>query len=217
MSKQSAPLIVFEGVDGSGVSTQADLLAKKMRSIYPSVYLTKEPSDGPIGGPIRLVLAERLDGRKDALLSEKEKATTLALWFAADRIDHVYNSILPKLKAGIPVVCDRYYLSSYAYQGAFIGDMTYIETINAHVIKPDLTIFLDVKTAECQKRLSARGMHYELFDREKDMRIIYDNYQKAISYLKSKGDNIKIVDGNRPIEQVHGDIFEIVKSSYKPG
>ncbi|GAF95201.1 unnamed protein product, partial [marine sediment metagenome] len=153
MATKKVPFIVIEGVDGSGVSTQAELLERKLRSTGREVYLTKEPTDGPAGAMIRLALAGRLVKRKDALDLRSFEAHTLALLFAADRMDHLYNDIIPKLDIGVIMISDRYYLSSYAYQGIDINNIEWLQAINSQCLRPDLTVFLDIDPAICCKRI----------------------------------------------------------------
>ena len=99
-------LIAVEGLDGAGKGTQVELLRRRLKG---PVYVTYEPTDGPIGLQIRLALEHRVT----------VSAATLAALFAADRVDHLYHEggILDHLQRGVDVISDRYYLSSFAYQG----------------------------------------------------------------------------------------------------
>ena len=100
---------VIEGLDGAGTTTQVHLLHRRLRACR-TVHLTREPSDGPAGLQIRLVLENRV----------KVDPAVLAALFAADRMDHLYHEeggILARLARGSDVITDRYYLSSLAYQG----------------------------------------------------------------------------------------------------
>jgi dTMP kinase len=155
MKVNGAPFIVIEGTDGSGVSTQAERLEARLRDGGREVYLTKEPTDGPAGAMIRLALAKRLVHSTDIEGFESIEPHTLGLLFAADRMDHLYTDIVPKLKMGLTVISDRYYLSSYAFQGLDM-DVDWLEKINAYCLRPDLTIFLNVDSAICYKRMQRR-------------------------------------------------------------
>ncbi|HYY53573.1 MAG TPA: dTMP kinase, partial [Myxococcales bacterium] len=107
--------IALEGLDGSGTTTQAERIASVLRAQGRRVLLTREPSDGPIGTLIRLALTGRLGlPQRSGPLTEE----ALALLFAADRVDHLAAVIEPALERGELVVCDRYVLSSLAYQGS---------------------------------------------------------------------------------------------------
>jgi dTMP kinase len=105
--------IVFEGLDGSGKTTQLKLLSKRLeeRSGEGSVFVTREPSDNPVGSLIRSALRGEIS----------LEAGTIALLFAADRCEHLAGEIIPNLERGRAVLCDRFYLSNLAYQGRFIG------------------------------------------------------------------------------------------------
>jgi len=106
--------IALEGIDGCGKSTQAQLLKKSLNAAGHKVYLTHEPTDSHIGAIIRNIFKGRIAGDHK----------TIAGLFVADRLDHLQNKtngILKKLDEGYTVICDRYYLSSYAYQGAHVN------------------------------------------------------------------------------------------------
>jgi len=211
MPIKKAPFIVIEGTDGSGVSTQAELLERKFRVTGREVYLTKEPTDGPAGAMIRLALAGRLVKQKDALDLQSFEAHTLALLFAADRMDHLYNDIIPKLDIGVIVISDRYYLSSYAYQGIDINNIEWLQAINSQCLRPDLTVFLDVDAAICYKRMQRRRWHVELFEEQQKLEEVRRGYLKAIEYLARQRENVVVVNGNQPINAVHRDIMQAVR------
>lgn len=211
MRNKKPPFIVIEGTDGSGVSTQAELLEKKLRDEGREVYLTKEPTDGPSGAMVRLALAGRLISQKKALTSPSLEARVLALLFAADRMDHLYNDIIPKLDIGVIVISDRYYLSSYAYQGIAINDVEWLQAINSQCLRPDLTIFLDVDAEICYKRMQRRRWHIELFEEQQKLEEVHHSYLKAIQYLMGRGEKIVMVDGNQPLNAVQRDIFRAVR------
>ncbi len=210
MAEQKAAFIVVEGTDGSGVSTQSELLEKKLKGEGREVYLTKEPTNGPAGAMIRLILTGRLmssDGIND---SKPLDPYTLALLFASDRMDHLYTDIVPKLDIGIIVISDRYYLSSFAYQGLSV-DFKWLEAINSQCRKPDLTVFLDVPSELSWKRMQRDRWRIELFEDQRKLEKVRQNYFKAIDYLTRKGENIIIVNGNQPIIEVHRNVLREAK------
>ncbi len=210
---KKTPFITIEGTDGSGISTQAELLERSLREEGWEVYLTKEPTDGPAGAMIRLELAGRLIHLKDAVVTPIAEAQKLALLFAADRIDHIYNKIVPRLDMGVVVISDRYYLSSLAFQGLDIENFNWIYELNSKCIKPDLTIFLDVDAKLCIKRMQRRRWHVELFEEVKKLEGVRASYLKAIDFLSSKGEKIVVVNGNQPIKEVHNEIMRAVKKA----
>ena len=201
--------IVLEGIDGAGTTTQAELLSAALRREGREVLTTGEPSDGPIGNLIRQALTGRLGlpARAGALSDE-----TLALLFAADRMDHLRAQILPALDRGQVVICDRYVLSSLAYQGAVVP-MDWVEQINAHAVSPDLTIFLEVDAETAAERRSIRGGDAELFEDPERQRKVIQQYLTAIR-SRSK-DRIARVDGNRPLSDVSADVLNLVRQELK--
>lgn len=161
--------IVFEGCDGSGKSTQLKLLAKYLNGRGVETYLTSEPTDSPVGGVLRACLTGRV---------ETDEYTIAAL-FAADRLDHInnkVNGIKKKLGEGVTVLCDRFYLSSFAYNGGLVP-LDWVISLNtpAMALKPDLTVFLDLPPEEGMERVLRRGEteRYETLERQKRIRELY--------------------------------------------
>lgn len=182
--------IVLEGLDGSGKSLQAALLADRLTQIGRKVILTSEPSAGQIGQKIRL-LKERLDPSDELKL------------FMEDRRDHVDTVILPALGRGEAVVCDRYFYSTAAYQGA--SGVNYREILENSVAafpEPDLLFLLSVPLHTCMQRISkGRSEGFSIFERTdflKRVQEIYDSME--FSYL------IRI-DGSLSPQQVHESIW----------
>ena len=191
MEKRGA-FIVIEGLDGSGKTTQARLLAEKLRQSHRAVY-TAEPSRGKIGDFIR----ER------CLYGEKRLATTVeALLFAADRVEHVENEVKPALAEGKLVISDRYVYSSLAYQGASGLSLEWIKVINNFALKPDFAVFIDVTPEKVLRRLNRRKSVMENLETQRKVREIY---------LKSvaRGDLTRI-NGDKPLEEVRKDLSTVV-------
>ena len=135
--------ICVEGLDGSGKTTQAQILTERLSKNYNTV-LTAEPSRGKTGTYIR----------EGCLYEEKRLPTAAeALLFAADRIEHVENEIKPALEQGKVVICDRYIYSSYAYQGSAGLNLGWIKRINSYALKPDYSVFIDVTPERVLERL----------------------------------------------------------------
>lgn len=138
--------VVLEGLDGAGTTTQGALLAARLLEHGIPVELTKEPTDGQIG----VIARAFTDGR---LHLEPE---TVALTFAADRIEHTVE-IRALLDAGTWVVSDRYVASSLAYQTSQGLPFEWVRTLNSRAMEPDATVFVDTSVATCVERLAARG------------------------------------------------------------
>jgi len=189
--------IVLEGLDGAGTTTQVERLAAALRAEGHAVLTTREPSDGPVGTLIRQALTGRLvlPGGAGPLAPE-----TLALLFAADRTDHLKARVLPALEEGKVVLCDRYVLSSLAYQGASLP-MAWVEQVNGYAVPTDLTLFVGVAPEVAARRRAARGGAAELFEADEAQRRIARQYVAAIR-RRAKKERIVHIDGEQGIEAV---------------
>jgi dTMP kinase len=184
--------ICIEGLDGCGKTTQAKLLAKKLRKSRNALY-TAEPSRGKIGTYIR----------KRCLYGEKRPSIVVeALLFAADRVEHVENVVLPALREGRLVISDRYVYSSLAYQGAAGLSIDWIEKVNEHALKPDLAVFLDVDPKTVMQRLKPKLSIMETMETQQRVR---DVYLKFVA----KGELVRL-DGNRAKAEVSKDLSAMV-------
>lgn len=193
--------IVLEGLDGAGTTTQSRLLSDLLRARGKTVHETREPSDGPIGVQIRQALTRRLVGRSGDRLAPE----TIALLFAADRIDHVREEVAPALDAGKIVVSDRYVHSSIAYQGSELP-VEWVVEINQRARPADLVVYVEVPTEVCLQRIDARGER-ELFEKAEFLAAVAERYEDA---FRLRADPVVRVDGTRTIEEVHGAISEAV-------
>jgi len=153
--QQRGLLIVLEGIDGAGTTTQGRRLVRRLRQRGWRTHFTWEPSRGPIGRYIRACLAQ----------TPGPSPERLALLFAADRVDHYETEIAPLLDAGAIVVSDRYLLSSLAYQGVE-GDARWVAQLNRRAPRADLTILVDVPTSEAARRRRWRGTHPDRYERD---------------------------------------------------
>jgi dTMP kinase len=216
-------LIVLEGLDGAGTTTQAKRLLAYLQGRGHRSHGTREPSDGPIGRLIR----EMLTGHH-AILEPSNPPTppagppkeghvpvgsigqsTFGLLFAADRLDHLQREVLPQLAAGAIVISDRWYHSSLAYQGTG-ADRDWITALNARARKPDLTLFLQVRPEVAAQRRVAAGRVQELFD---DLRLQHEvdaGYRATIAELTAQGERIEVIDGELPADAVFQMIVAIV-------
>lgn len=192
-----APLfIVIEGLDGSGGTTQARMLAEWMRSLRRcEVIQTAEPSDGPVGRFIRQAL--RAEVRDDRLGD-----AVFPYLFAADRRDHLDRLIIPALQQSAAVVTDRYYHSSLAYQSLAVG-FAVVAELNAGFLAPDLTVLLDLAPEECLKRIAARGGVRDRFEVIDRLRRVYDAYETVLMHCRARGERVVRVDAAGTVEEVH--------------
>ena len=141
-------LVVFEGLDGCGKSTQLSLLAEALEAEGHTVVRTKEPTDGPVGRRIRAMAQSN-----DRVTPEEELE-----WFIEDRREHVTQVIEPGVAAGAIVLSDRYWLSTVAYQGARGLDAKAIMARNeAAFPDPDLALIFEVSAEQGLARVNARG------------------------------------------------------------
>jgi len=198
---EKGKLIVLEGIDGSGTSTQAKLLYEALQKRNYPVELTSEPSDGAIGNLIRDYL------KGEQIFSERNLgAHSLALLFAADRLDHLGSRILPWLIRGKVVVSDRYLLSSLAYQ-SLDCDLEWIKIINREAPPPDLTILLDLPVEISLKRVSQRQLWPELFEKAEIQKRVRENYLRLARELYSD-QRIVVIDADKSIEEIGAQILK---------
>jgi dTMP kinase len=195
--------IVLEGPDGAGISTQTALLHSSLIQRGIRAIATKEPTIGPIGSMIRQALTHRLVAPAAEPLSDD----IMALLYAADRLDHIRVDIEPRLRSGKHVVCDRYRLSSYAYQGATLGQ-EWVHQLNSRSIKPDVTFFIDVPPDISRQRIISRGAPIEMYETEERLRPVYANYLELIEQCRAEGERVIAVDGRLAIGVVAATILQ---------
>ncbi len=189
-------LIVFEGIDGSGKSTQAMLLAEKLRQNGFDVLLTSEPTDGPLGQKIRR-LKTRITPQEEMEL------------FTEDRKSHVRDVIIPAIESGKIVVCDRYYYSSAAYQGASgLNPHDIIRSNINFAPKPDITFFLHVSIESALERiLRNRSCGPSPYETKENLRKVAQIYamirDSSFVDVDGEGDPKTIHCGLWPYVQVH--------------
>lgn len=198
--------IAIEGIDGSGKSTQMKLLVEKLESAGVKVYQTCEPTDSRIGAIIRDIFNHRMEGDH----------RVIAGLFVADRLNHLLdknNGLIKKIEEGFTVVTDRYYFSSYAYQGTHMPLKWVIEanSLSAELLRPELNIFIDVPPEECMKRLSGNRNSMEMYETLENLKYVRDKYFEAFELMKEV-EKVLIVDGSRPPELVFEDIWISMKS-----
>jgi dTMP kinase len=199
--------LVLEGLDGAGTTTQSARLAAWLRERRRRVHLTAEPSRGPVGVLVRQVLRGAVSGAGGGALDP----SSLALLFAADRLDHLAGEVQPRLARGIDVVGDRYTLSSLAYQSVATGDPRWVEQINRLAPAPDVTIFLRVRPAVALRRRYAASSRRELFEVPAFQRRVAAAYERALARLRAQGQRVAVLDGERPEEEVAAAVARVVE------
>lgn len=195
-------LIAFEGIDGSGKSTQIRLLGEKLKEEGICYYATMEPTDSPIGSLIHQIMTGRI----------KTDNKVIAALFAADRLDHLLNDvdgIIHKINEGVTVLTDRYYFSSYAYHSV---DMPMDWVIRANeqsinILRPAVNIFIDIDPDAAMERIAKNRFHQELFEKKSRLIKVREKYMEAFEKLKDV-ENIVIIDGNRSEEEISEEIWK---------
>jgi dTMP kinase len=198
--------VVLEGIDGSGTTTHVARLADKLRGQKLKVRTTREPSDGPIGTLVRQVLT----GRVVVPGGRAPNWQTMALLFAADRMDHVEAEIEPWVSEGGTLISDRYDASSLAYQSVSSGRggadaVEWIRALNKFCARPDLTIVLDVNFEEAARRRDLRGEAAQLYEQNEVQRALAVFYRDLAKHLPK--DRITLVDAGGTIDEVHERIY----------
>ena len=189
----------MEGPDGAGTTTQAAMLAEALRARDLRVRLTAEPSDGPVGRVVRTHVRGEVSLPPEAA----------ALAFTADRADHLARVIRPALADGQCVVCDRYLLSTLAYQGSEGVDRRWLMDVSASFDVPDLTLLLMVPPGERARRIASRGPA-ERYEAASIQDALDASYSEAAQLLRSAGQRVEEVDASGTPEQVHRRLLAIV-------
>ena len=188
--------LALEGIDGSGKSTQLQLLLERLRARGVECRGTREPSDGPVGAMVRQILTGRVTADH----------RVIAGLFAADRLDHLVNrrdGILEQVRSGVTVVTDRYYFSSYAYHSVDV-DMDWVidsNRLSAELLRPDATIFLDVPVRRALERIGQNRSHTELFEKEDRLTATREKYLEAFERLRDK-ETVAAIDAGGDVETV---------------
>lgn len=193
--------IAFEGIDGSGKGTQIARLAQRLEYEKIPFYGTREPNDSPFGDLIHQIMIGRIRTTNDVI----------AALFVADRLDHIQNEtngILKFLNQGVSVISDRYYFSSYAYQSVDLP-MDWIIDANrpcAALLRPDVTVFIDVDPEISMARIEQNRMTKELFEEKERLIETRKRYFEAFEKLGGE-ENVLIADGSRTPDEVEEEIW----------
>lgn len=190
-------LIVFEGIDGTGKSTQISLLGKYLGDRGHEVVVTREPTDGPFGRKIRELYADR------KRVSRQEELDL----FLADRREHVDTLLLPALSKGKVVLCDRYFLSTVAYQGANGFAPEEILRLNDFAPVPDLALIFDVSVATSLRRITAgRGEELNDFEQEETLTRVSAIFAALdLPYIRR-------IHAENSIAEIHRDVVSAVRT-----
>ncbi|MFJ2356540.1 dTMP kinase [Frigoribacterium sp. NPDC087798] len=206
MTDQAArgAFIVFEGIDGSGKSTQARLLTARLQDAGVPVHQTAEPTNGPVGTLIRNGFNRRVD------LDDR----VIASLFVADRLDHITNThdgMLGIVERGTTVLCDRYHLSSQAYQASDVGSdwIASSNSISTDLMLPDLTIYLDVSPEVALERLASGRTTTDRFEVDERLRAARERYAEAIE----QADEVVVtVDADRSTDELADAVWHEVST-----
>jgi len=199
--------ITFEGIDGSGKSTQLRMLASDLRARGVDIISTHEPGGTPLGRRLR-----------EAFLETEETVAPRAelLLFAADRAQHVEFLIKPALAEGRTVISDRYADATFAYQGAGRGFEE--ETVNEVIalatggLKPDLTLFFDISVERALGRMNSHSGNERIQNRmDLETAEFYTRVREAyLGIAEREPERFKIVDANGSVDEIHRTVAEIV-------
>ncbi|NLJ46364.1 MAG: dTMP kinase [Treponema sp.] len=194
--------IVFEGIDGTGTTTQRHLLSATLTERSIPFHSTAEPTDSEIGRLIRRVLSGDL----------RIEPETLAYLYAADRNEHLYGpqGIRDHLESGEVVICDRYIFSSLAYQGCTCG-LELPDRLNQGFPLPSLLIYFELPPERAVSRISGRGAP-DLFERGEFLSQVSRAYEGILERFEAQGMKILRVNGARSIPEVAEDIRKAVLS-----
>ena len=204
----SGKFITFEGIDGSGKSTQLRLLAASLRALGLDVITTREPGGTELGRQLRA-----------AFLETHEKVAPMAelLAFAADRAQHVEFLIKPALAANKIVISDRYADATFAYQGAGRGfpvdKVDQVIALATGGLKPDLTLFFDIPVAMAMTRMSVRDESEAKANRmDAETSEFYTRVRESyLTIAKAEPERFVVVDASRSIEEIHRVVSDIVE------
>ncbi|WP_425085042.1 dTMP kinase [Ruegeria profundi] len=206
---QRGLFLTFEGIDGSGKSTQARMLAESLRNAGHQVVLTREPGGSPGAEEIRRLV---LEGDPDRWSAETE-----LLLFTAARRDHLERTIEPALAAGKVVICDRFADSTRMYQGLSRGNLrAVVDQLHDLMIgrEPDMTLLIDMDPETGLSRAKGRQGTEERFEDfgpalQKQMRAGF------LALADEFSDRFRVIDGNRDMDNVAQDVRGIVEAALR--
>lgn len=208
----SSALIVLEGIDGSGTSTQAALLANALQARGYKTHVTKQPSLGPIG----LLIRDILQGRHRLPDGGTPGEDVMALLFAADRADHIQREVIPAMDSGYLVISARWLMSSLAYQTAGVSaggvrdrEQWICDLNEQETRRPDCEIWLRVSPAVALARREAARIPVDRYTDPSFQERLAVAYERVMAYGGAHGDTIE-VNGELGVQEVHEAVLEAV-------
>ncbi len=196
---------VFEGIDGSGKTTQIQYLTKRIQAMGHTVHETREPTDLPVGKMIRQIL------RGEIVMDNR----AIAPLFVSDRLDHLTNAqdgLCRLMEEGKVIISDRYYFSSYAYHGVDM-DMDWVidaNSVAANLLRPTATIFLDITPEVAMERIRKGRETTELFETQERLTQTRDMFFRAFDRLKDS-EQVIVVDGSLDEQALSQAVWQQVK------
>lgn len=202
--------IVFEGIDGSGTTTQLNKLLKLCDDKSIKAIGTQEPTASPIGLLIRDFLSKKKDFADE----------TIVRLFATDRCQHIYgkDGIIENTEKGFLVCSDRYLFSSLAYQG-FGEEKAKVTKQNEDFPLPAILFFLDILPEKALERIEKRGSKKEIYENINFLTKVRNNYLEIIEFYRSHHPEMKIsiIDATKTEEDIAKRIEDVVMSSVSLG
>nr|VFJ93631.1 MAG: dTMP kinase [Candidatus Kentron sp. LFY] len=198
LNKSEGILIVFDGIDGAGKTTQVNLLDRLLQDSGESTCSSKEPTNSEWGQKVRMSAHH---GR----MPIKEELNA----FIMDRHHHIDKIISPALRGGKIVILDRYYYSTICYQSARGVDIEDLHSVvTSNIIVPDVSFILDVDVDIAQNRIAKRGDYTNAFEDPDELRKVRVNYQRIRSENRDDCKYMYELDASQPIDVLHKAVVE---------
>jgi dTMP kinase len=199
--------IVLDGADGCGTTTQGKQLATRLRAEGYQVTLTAEPSTGPIGKLIRKYLGGGLPKPDGEMLK-----AMMTLLFSADRIEHLAFEVEKLLRRGHIVICDRYVLSTFAYQTDALDEFHWIAQVSQKALTPDVTVIVEVTPEVGMARCDDRGGRKEIYECLEVQERVSDNYRRLRNFPHGV---VLTLDGEGDPDEITDQLLELVRPHIK--
>ncbi len=190
--------IDIEGLDGAGCATQVRRIGQALIKEKVKVYLTKEPTKGPIGKLVKAALKGEFNSLPPA---------SIQLLFAADRGRHLNDEIIPRLEKDELVITDRYLWSSVAF-GSINLSKEWLINLNQEFFLPDVSILIDVSPEECLRRTRKEKIGIELFKEREELESAWETYHFLVNKYPFY---LYVVNGERPPDEITEDILKLIK------